>query len=213
MLDYINRYVVLFISRFLTNSNNCQIDSYFNKLDKVMQSVIDKCERIEQQLETEVKILTEELALYKGMLYSVSDALPDMLWCKDLDGKYIYANNAIKLGLLFDMNPIGKTDIEMALKAKEYFGDENHTFGEKCRNSDLIVHELNIPQRFLESGKIKGKMLYLEVFKAPLYINGELKGIVGTGRDMTEYVEAYRNNNCFSCDSMKDIFKKYEYND
>ena len=50
----------------------------------------------------------------------------------------MYANVAIKKGLLFDMNPVGKTDVELATKAKEYFGDENHTFGEKCRNSDIV---------------------------------------------------------------------------
>jgi PAS domain S-box-containing protein len=191
--------------------NSCKIDNYFGKLDQSMQAVIDKCERIERQLDAEVKLLTEEVALYKGMLHSVAETLPDMMWCKDVDGKYVYANGAIKKGLLFDMNPVGKTDVEMATKAKEYFGDENHTFGEKCRNSDKIVLDTNKPERFLESGKIKGRMLYLEVFKAPWTVNGELRGVVGTGRDMTEYVEAYKEQNCGSCGRMADIFKKYEY--
>ena len=191
--------------------NSCKIDNYFGKLDQSMQAVIDKCEKIERQLDAEVKLLTEEVALYKGMLHSVAETLPDMMWCKDVDGKYVYANGAIKKGLLFDMNPVGKTDVEMATKAKEYFGDENHTFGEKCRNSDKIVLDTNKPERFLESGKIKGRMLYLEVIKAPWTVNGELRGVVGTGRDMTPYIEAYREQNCNSCGKMADIFKKYEY--
>lgn len=191
--------------------NSCKIDNYFGKLDQSMQAVIDKCERIERQLDAEVKLLTEEVALYKGMLHSVAETLPDMMWCKDVDGKYVYANNAIKKGLLFDMNPIGKTDVEMATKAKEYFGEENHTFGEKCRNSDKVVLDTGRAERFLESGKIQGKMLFLEVFKAPWVVNGELRGVVGTGRVMTEYVEAYREQNCGSCGKMADIFKKYEY--
>lgn len=191
--------------------NSCKIDNYFGKLDQSMQSVIDKCERIERQLDAEVKLLTEEVALYKGMLHSVAETLPDMMWCKDVDGKYVYANVAIKKGLLFDMNPVGKTDVEMAMKAKEYFGEENHTFGEKCRNSDKVVLDTGMAERFLESGKVEGKMLYLEVFKAPWVVNGELRGVVGTGRVMTEYVEAYREQNCGSCGRMADIFKKYEY--
>lgn len=191
--------------------NSCKIDNYFGKLDQSMQSVIDKCERIERQLDAEVKLLTEEVALYKGMLHSVAETLPDMMWCKDVDGKYVYANVAIKKGLLFDMNPVGKTDVEMAMKAKEYFGEENHTFGEKCRNSDKVVLDTGRAERFLESGKVEGKMLYLEVFKAPWVVNGELRGVVGTGRVMTEYVEAYREQNCGSCGRMADIFKKYEY--
>lgn len=191
--------------------NSCKIDNYFGKLDQSMQAVIDKCERIERQLDAEVKLLTEEVALYKGMLHSVAETLPDMMWCKDVYGKYVYANVAIKKGLLFDMNPVGKTDVELATKAKEYFGWENHTFGDKCRNSDKVVLETGRAERFLESGKVKGKMLYLEVFKAPWIVNGELRGVVGTGRVMTEYVEAYREQNCGSCGKMADIFKKYEY--
>lgn len=191
--------------------SSCKIDSYFGRLDQSIQAVIDKCEKIERQLDIEVRLLTAEVALYKGMLHSIAETLPDMMWCKDVDGKYVYANNAIKKGLLFDMNPVGKTDVELATKAKSYFGEDNHTFGEKCRNSDKVILDTNKPERFLESGKIKGKMLYLEVFKAPWVVNGELKGVVGTGRDMTEYVEAYREQNCVGCGKMADIFKKYEY--
>ena len=191
--------------------NTCKIDRYFCGLDAAMQVVIDKCERIEKQLDAEVKALTEEVAVYKGMLHSVAETLPDMMWCKDVEGKYVYANGAIRKGLLFDMNPIGKTDVEMAARAKEYFGSENHTFGEKCRNSDKVVLDTEKAQRFLEGGKIQGKMVYLEVFKAPWYVNGSLKGVVGTGRNMTEYVEAYRVQNCGGCEKMADIFKKYEY--
>ena len=195
----------------LSSLTTCDIDIYFGKLDRSMQIILDRCTKIEKQLEHEIRMLTEEVATYKGMLHAVAETLPDMMWCKDINGKYIYANMAIKTGLLFDMNPEGKCDIELATVAKSYFGSDNHTFGEKCKNSDLIVIETKQPQRFLESGKIKGKMVYLEVFKAPFFVNGELRGVVGTGRDMTEYVEAYREQNCGGCGRMADIFKKYEY--
>lgn len=191
--------------------NSCRIDRYFGKLDRSIQVVIDKCARIESHLDAEVKLLTEEVAMYKGMLHSVAETLPDMMWCKDVDGRYVYANMAIKKGLLFEMNPVGKTDVEMAARAKMYFGEDNHTFGEKCRNSDKVVIETRKAERFLESGKVQGKMLYLEVFKAPWYVNGELRGVVGTGRNMTEYVESYREQGCGGCGKMADIFKKYEY--
>ena len=199
-------------------NKDCKIDEYFGRIDTTMQDVINKCTHIENQLEIEIKLLTEEIALYKGMLHTVANAIPDMLWCKDLEGKYLYANEAIKEGLLFDRNPIGKGDVEMATNAKKRFGKDNHTFGEKCANSDKVVLDLAISGkftkedgRFLESGKVKGSMMYLEVFKAPLFVNGELVGTVGTGRLMTEYVEAFREHNCGGCRKMKDIFKKYEY--
>lgn len=202
-------------------SSGKEIDCYFNSLDYSMQEIIDKCNNIEKKLDADIKALTEEVSMYKGMLHAVAKAIPDMMWCKGLDGKYIYANDAIKQGLLFSNNPIDKTDIELAANAKRIFGDANHTFGAKCLNSDIIVIEKVLAGtfqkddgRFLESGMIKGKMVYLEVFKAPYYINDEFKGVAGTGRDITEYVEAYRKNNCRSCEGnadISDIFKKYEY--
>lgn len=63
----------------------CKIDNYFSKLDADMQSVIDKCERIEKQLNEEVKTLTEEVAAYKRYAAPVAETLPDMMWCKDLE--------------------------------------------------------------------------------------------------------------------------------
>jgi PAS domain-containing protein len=192
-------------------NRDCKIDEYFRRIDSTMQDVINKCTRIENQLEAEINSLTEEVAMYKGMLHSIAEALPDMMWCKDLDGKYVYANQAIIDGLLLNRAPIGKGDVELAMAAKARYGDENHTFGEKCANSDVIVLDTGEAQRFLESGKVKGKVLYLEVFKAPWVVNGVVRGVVGTGRDMTEYVEAYREQNCGGCGRMADIFKKYEY--
>lgn len=143
---------------------------------------------------------------------TIGNTIPDMLWAKCINGRYIYANTAIKDGLLFEVNPIGTTDIECAARAKLMFGEDNHTFGEKCANSDKIVLESLKPQRFLESGMVKGKMVYLEVNKAPLYDSeGKLIGVCGTGRDMTEYVEAYREYQCYKCPLMNDIFRKYEF--
>ena len=206
------------IKTWWTNFNTCRVDVYFNSLDKSMQGVIDRCEKIERQLDQEIKLLVEEVANYKGMLNSIAEALPDMFWCKDLNGNYVYTNSAINKGLLFDHNPIGKDDIYLSQKAKEKYGVENHTFGEVCGNSDVIVIDKVLlgcfhkeDGRFLESGKVQAKMMYLEVFKAPWYVNGELRGVVGTGRDMTEYIEAYREHNCSGCQKMTDIFKKYEY--
>lgn len=199
------------IKKWWQEKSTCKMDNYFDKLENSMDTIITKCSHIERQLENDIKILTLEVEKYKGMLSSISEALPDMLWCKDLNGKYLYANSAIKNGLLFSRDPIGQDDIELSTKAKELFGSNNHTFGEKCANSDLVIIKTGVPQRFLESGKIKGKMVYLEVFKAPLIVDGRMVGVVGTGRDMTEYVEAYREHNCNGCNKMTDIFSKYEF--
>ena len=160
----------------------------------------------------EMHSLQKEVDNTHKMLETIGDTIPDMLWAKDINGKYIYANKAIRDKLLFQEEPIGKTDKYCATKAKEKFGAENHTFGEVCGNSDKLIVEKEEPQRFLESGNVLGEMSYLEVNKAPLYnSDGNLVGVCGTGRDMTEYVTAYRHHGCGGCPLMKDIFSKYEF--
>ena len=171
------------------------------------QRVLLKMENI---LDDEKKTIEYELCFYKGFAQILIEESPDMVWLKDLTGKYMIANTAIKQGLLLTDHPYGRDDIDIATKAKFKYGEHNHTFGQKCKNSDLIVMENLKSQRFLESGLVKGKMLYLEVFKFPFFVDGVLVGIGGIGRDLTEYVEAYRSDNCKDC-NIKDIFKKYEF--
>ncbi|MBU1659625.1 EAL domain-containing protein [bacterium] len=126
------------------------------------------------------------------LLSLLTQHLPDMLWVKDTNGNYIYANNALCEGLLMakdTQEPIGKNDIFFALRERATHSNNPywHTFGELCFNSDRIVILNNKPMKFEEFGNIKGKMFYLEVYKAPFYDkDGNIIGTVGTGRDITE---------------------------
>lgn len=205
MKEYWSRF-----KKWLAIGKSCSIDKLFDLVEVRMDTLMDKCSDIERKLDRDINELTTELSFYKGMVDAITESLPDMMWCKDVDGKYVYANKAIKEGLIFNDRPIGMDDIELAMGAKELFGEDEHTFGEKCANSDKVVLAEMRPMRFLESGKIKGKITYLEVFKAPIYIDGKIVGVVGTGRDMTEYVETYRKNDCRKC-GIDDVFSKYEF--
>jgi diguanylate cyclase (GGDEF)-like protein len=135
-----------------------------------------------------------EILLQKDILKTLTDNLPDMLWLKDLEGRYLFANKAICENLLMAKDidePIGKTDLFFAMREREKHPEnpEWHTFGELCQDSDSITAEANCPMRFKEWGNVRGKLLYLEVHKAPFYDNnGKLLGILGSGRDITESV-------------------------
>ena len=146
--------------------------------------------------------------LYKKdvIISAMIEKLPDMLWFKDVEGKYVYANKAIREGLLLDDNPEGKTDVELSYAAKEKYGDREHTFGEVCDDSDKDVLENEYEsKRYVESGKVKGKMLHLEVHKSVVKVDGEIIGVVGSGRDITEYREELIEN------AQIDVFEKNEY--
>jgi len=126
------------------------------------------------------------------LLKLLTKDLPDMLWVKDLDGAYIYANQAICDGLLMAKSidePIGKNDIFFALRERELHKEDPnwHTFGELCQDSDSLVVQNACSMKFEEYGNVKGELLYLEVNKAPFHNkNGEIIGTVGTGRDITQ---------------------------
>ncbi|WP_169309243.1 PAS domain S-box protein [Desulforhopalus sp. IMCC35007] len=121
------------------------------------------------------------------MVNLMANTLPDLIWAKDLDDNYLFANSAIREKLLKcrpDETLIGKNDLFFAIRERNE--GHRHTFGEICLNSDEIVKATRKKGRFLEDGLVRGQYLALDVHKAPMFDdNGELVGTVGAGRDVT----------------------------
>ena len=133
----------------------------------------------------------------QNLFVSVLDHLDDMVWAKDINGRYIVANKAFREKFCYGMEwetLQGKNDIELALEFKKLVGEENHTFGELCANSDVVIHETKLPKKFLEYGMINGKLMKLVVNKSPVYDEtGRMFATCGTGRDITEWHDAIEN--------------------
>ncbi|HBG18853.1 MAG TPA: hypothetical protein DDY32_06130 [Desulfobulbaceae bacterium] len=137
------------------------------------------------------KALQESEARCQGMyrlMKQMANTVPDLIWAKDLDDRYIFANKAICDKLLMceeGESPIGKNDLFFA--ERERVRGYVHTFGEICINSDAVVKETGRPGRFLEDGLVRGVYLMLDVQKAPLFDERrQLIGTVGAGRDVTQ---------------------------
>lgn len=117
----------------------------------------------------------------------MTDTVTDLIWAKDLDDRYLFANKAIREKLLMCQNgesPLGKNDLYFANRERER--GYKHTFGEICKNSDESVRNSRKPGKFLEDGLVRGEYLALDVHKAPMFNEmGELIGTVGAGRDVT----------------------------
>jgi len=130
-------------------------------------------------------------ALYR-LVRLMCDNAPDLIWAKDLENRYTFCNRAmcqILLNAVDTEEPIGKTDMFFANREREAHPDNPHwhTFGEICRDSDSVVVASRTPRRFEEHGRVRGEMLYLDVFKAPLFDErGELIGTIGCGRIVTQ---------------------------
>jgi two-component sensor histidine kinase len=130
------------------------------------------------------------------MVRLMCDNLPDLIWTKDLEGKFIFVNKSC-CDVLLSANdtdePIGKGDAYFAGREKESHPEnpDYHTFGVTCPGSDLIVMETKKPQRFDESGNLKGEFVYLDVYKAPFWDeNCDLIGTVGCARVVTKERQA-----------------------
>jgi len=127
------------------------------------------------------------------MLRLICDNVQDMIWAKDLEKRYLFANKAVCRNLLNAADtgePIGKTDIFFAERERDRYPEDPswHTFGEICRDTDQITMDAGCPQQFEEHGNIQGKFLFLDVHKSPFIDeNGTMIGTVGSARDATEH--------------------------
>ncbi len=127
----------------------------------------------------------------RRLLDMIIDYAPDMFWAKDLQGRYLFTNKALcekLLGVSDAREAIGKTDIFFALKEMASHPDNPgwYTMGEMRQSSDETVIKHLTPMHFEEHGRVRGKEIYLDVHKAPLYnCDGVLIGTVGIGRDIT----------------------------
>jgi PAS domain S-box-containing protein len=147
---------------------------------------------------TERKSVEGELArtnqqfrdLYR-LVRMMCDNVPDLIWAKDMERRYLFANRGLCEKLLNAADtdePVGKTDLFFAERERRRRPDDPawHTFGEICRDSDAIVMESGEAARFDEFGNVRGEFLFLDVIKAPFRDeNGRMIGTVGCGRDVT----------------------------
>ena len=176
-------YINIFDIPRLTREISCDVKLIRDKYDETIKAIED--------YKKELEIERDKRARERNLFLSVLDHLDDMVWAKDLEGKYIVANKAFRekfcYGITWDELQ-GMTDIELAKKFKKQVGEQNHTFGEKCANSDVVIQRSKLPQKFLEDGNINGKLMKLVVNKS-IVVNykDEMFAICGSGRDVTEW--------------------------
>ena len=131
-----------------------------------------------------------------SLLRLMCDNVPDMIWAKDQEKRYLFANKTLCEGLLGARDtaePEGKTDLFFAERERAAHPDDAswHTFGELCQDTDELTQQNGAPSQFDEHGNVRGKFLYLDVRKAPFVGDqGEIIGTVGSARDITEQKRA-----------------------
>ena len=183
-----------------SSTSKFQGDLYYHtrKLEELIKAFTNMDEKLEQQMFLE--------QVDKALHYSV----PDMFWVKDLEGRYIKANDAIRKKLLFCEDPIGRDDRSIAQDIVDRIGEDNHTFGAICGNSDLEVLRQELPMKFNEDGIVNGSYIMLQVHKNVVRDTmGNVIAVVGVGRDITYEVELLNKGLALTkCEESRSIFKE-----
>jgi PAS domain S-box-containing protein len=158
------------------------------QMEEELHKSRDELELRVQARTAELMESQQQLEKLYAFMRRVTDNVPDLIWAKDTEDKFLFVNKAMCNRLLMCNAPddaLGKTTKYFTDREKKA-GNE-HTFGEICVKSDQTIKEMEMPGRFLESGIIGNQYLVLDVHKAPFYSeSGELIGTIGCGRDVTK---------------------------
>ena len=139
--------------------------------------------KAKDELEERVVLRTKQLNEEKAFLKILINAIPDIIFYKDIHKKYVGANKAFERHIGFEVDQlIGKTDLDIVTseKANKHMEDD-----------DMILRsgssELFESVTMLEDGK----RVVVETLKTPYFTReGELAGLIGIGRDITEHKDA-----------------------
>ena len=136
------------------------------------------------QLRLEIESLrrkVETLDNESRLLHALMDQVPDYLWIKDTAGRFVMANKALAIdnALADGAALIGKSDFDLHEpgKAKSFFASEQAIVKS---GQPMLDHE----EYVLDS---TGRGKWLSSSKIPVRgANGEITGLVGIARDITE---------------------------
>lgn len=149
----------------------------FNSKGKVVQ-MIEYCLDI-----TKRKHAVADLERERNHLRTLIDNLPDFIYFKDTESRFVTANKAVAkfMGASNPDELIGKRDFDYYPKelAEVFFSDEKKVM----QSGKAII------QREESSIDSKGKSIWLSTTKVPLRDGeGKVVGTVGMGRDITERI-------------------------
>ncbi|MBN1430035.1 MAG: PAS domain S-box protein [Anaerolineae bacterium] len=141
---------------------------------------------------TERRQAQEELAQERNLLRTLVDSIPDLVYAKDSEGRFILKNEAdiLAMGAGSPSEVIGKTDFDYYPReiADRFFADDMQVI----RSGQLLI---NREEMIVDS---QGSERWLLTTKIPLSDGqGNTIGLMGIGRDITEsrnLVEALRES-------------------
>ena len=128
---------------------------------------------------TAQKATEDALKSSEHLYHSLVETLPQNIFRKDLDGRFIFANQRFSqtVGLPLEQI-IGRKDADLFPKelAEKY-----------CRDDQRVMVTLQVIDTVESHKRPDGQMIHVQVLKSPLYdANGRLAGVQGMFWDITE---------------------------
>jgi PAS domain S-box-containing protein len=131
----------------------------------------------------------QSLEAERALLRTVIDNVPDLIFQKDREGRFVLANLSLAriVGLSDPKDMIGKTDLEAFPRGiAEKFMSDDRVVIETARRQD------NIEEPVLSAS---GSLTWMLTTKVPLLDKtGRVTGLVGIGRDITSRKELEEKN-------------------
>jgi diguanylate cyclase (GGDEF)-like protein/PAS domain S-box-containing protein len=155
---------------------------------------------VRQQTEQELRVALARNQATTQLLQTISDNVPDLIWAKDLQHRYLFSNKANNDTLLYPEHPdepLGKQHDFFAARiiAENPDNPDWYRFSDLCAQSDEATLTSRKPMQFQEYGMVKGELVCLDVYKAPLYdLQGQLIGTVGAARIVTKEKQLEQEN-------------------
>ena len=139
-----------------------------------------KNKKLGKNLENLVLLRTHELEEKSATLSTMFLSIPDLIFCKDIDGKYTQCNNSFERYMnCSQQDIIGKTSetLHRVGEDREFY---QKTDLEVIENGETIVIEEEVFSPYL------GKRKLFETIKTPLRRGDQIIGVMGIARDITE---------------------------
>jgi diguanylate cyclase (GGDEF)-like protein/PAS domain S-box-containing protein len=190
------------------NFNRMQygLDQQQTELSRQMEDLHEQARMLEQEVavrqhtEQELHVALVRNQTARQLLQTISDNVPDLIWAKDLQHRYLFSNQTNNSTLLFPQSPdepLGKQHDFFAARitAENPDNPDWYRFSDLCTQSDKETLTSRQPMRFQEYGMVRGELVCLDVYKAPLYdLQGHLIGTVGSARIVTRERELEHEN-------------------
>jgi len=133
-----------------------------------------------KMMEETLKHTVEKAEFEAATLKAIFDSIPDFIFCKDMNLKYTRCNRHMEdyFGVS-EAELIGKDDAEGLGAPPEMV--------RTCNESDIKILKtgrLTVAEEFVPGAD--GSLILCETIKVPIMQNGEIVGLVGVSRDVTE---------------------------